>query len=326
MMVLFFVGIGLASIATALASSPLQIGAGLFAIGLFAAIYHPVGIGLVLDSPHKTGMRVAVNGVWGNMGVAIAALLTGFMIDTQGWRAAFIWPGVVSVALGCVYWQMIYRSREPGVRKPAGSGAKNARQSGVDAVVFRRTIAIILFTTALGGLVFQSTTFALPRVLSERAADIAPTATIVGWLAFMAFAIGSMAQLVVGYLLDRVAARYIFMGIAALQMLFFALMVMASGAFAIAVAVGFMLAAFGQIPINDVLVGRIAVSDWRSRILALRYTTTITVMACSVPFIAWVYAGWGFGRLFVVLAAAASVIFIAVCALPLLAPREPKTA
>ena len=117
MMVLFFIGIGLASIATALASSPLQIGAGLFAIGVFAAIYHPVGIGLVLDSPKKTGMRVAVNGVWGNMGVAIAALLTGFMIDTQGWRAAFVWPGVVSVALGIVYWQWIYRSRAPGVQK-----------------------------------------------------------------------------------------------------------------------------------------------------------------------------------------------------------------
>ncbi len=323
MMVVFFIGIGVASIATALASTPLQVGIGLFAIGVFAAIYHPVGIGLVLDSPQKTGMRVAVNGVWGNMGVAIAALLTGFMIDTQGWRAAFVWPGVFSVLLGVLYWQAIYRSRT--VVAPQTS-SKKANQAGVDAAVFRRTLTIILLTTAIGGLVFQSTTFALPRVLSERAAEIAPTATIVGWLAFMAFAIGSMAQLVVGYLLDRVSARYIFMAIASLQVLFFALMVMATGTMAIVVAVGFMLAAFGQIPINDILVGRIAVSEWRSRILALRYTTTITVMACSVPFIAWVYAGWGFGRLFVILAAAASVIFMAVCALPSLMPRKPAAA
>jgi MFS family permease len=325
MMVVFFIGIGLASVACALVSTPLQIGIGLFAIGVFAAIYHPVGIGLVLDGTGGTGMRIAVNGVWGNMGVAIAALLTGFMIDTHGWRSAFVWPGVFSVLLGLLYWQAIYRKR-PAESAPDQTVKKKPQQSGVDASIFRRTLGIILLTTAIGGLVFQSTTFALPRVLSERAADIAPTATLVGWLAFMAFAIGSLAQLVVGYLLDRVSARYVFMTIAVLQIVFFAAMISASGVLAIVVAVGFMLAAFGQIPINDVLVGRIAVSEWRSRILALRYTTTITVMACSVPFIAWVYAGWGFSRLFVILTAAATAIFIAVCALPLLAPRKPAAA
>ena len=92
MMSIFFVGIGLSSIFTALAQTPIQIGIGLFAIGVFAAIYHPVGIAMVVHGREKTGVPLAVNGIFGNMGVAVAALLTGFLIDTAGWRSAFV-PG-----------------------------------------------------------------------------------------------------------------------------------------------------------------------------------------------------------------------------------------
>ncbi|MET0221303.1 MAG: MFS transporter, partial [Tardiphaga sp.] len=96
MVAVFFVGIGLSSIATALAQSPLQVGIGLFFIGIFAAIYHPVGLAIVTQRWKNTGMRLAVNGVWGNLGVASAALITGYFIDHGGWRSAFVIPGVVS--------------------------------------------------------------------------------------------------------------------------------------------------------------------------------------------------------------------------------------
>src|SRR5438105_6093602 len=103
MMCVFFFGVGLASIATGFARTPLQIGIGLFVIGVLAAIYHPVGLAMVTQKWKNTGMRIAVNGVWGNLGVACAALLTGYLIDNSGWRAAFIAPGVVSIAVGLAY-------------------------------------------------------------------------------------------------------------------------------------------------------------------------------------------------------------------------------
>ena len=56
MMVVFFIGIGSSSVLTAFAGTPFQIGVGLFFIGIFAAIYHPVGIALVLEGPGKKGM------------------------------------------------------------------------------------------------------------------------------------------------------------------------------------------------------------------------------------------------------------------------------
>ncbi|MEM8646126.1 MAG: MFS transporter [Pseudomonadota bacterium] len=313
----FFVGIGLSACATALAETPLQMGIGLFAIGAFAAIYHPVGIALVLDGHAKTGMRIAVNGVWGNMGVAVAALLTAFLIDTTGWRSAFVWPGVISVALGIAYGLTIWRTAETDRQAKEASGQSAKVPDPVfDKAMFIRVLGVIFFTTALGGLVFQSTTFALPKVLDERATDIAASATLIGWLAFFAFAVGSVGQLIVGSLVDRVSPRLVFLGVAAMQVVFFAAMAQATGWYVVAFSVAFMLATFGQIPINDVLVGRVAKSAWRSRILALRYTITISIMASSVPFIAWIHGTWGFDRLFVILSITAAFICLAVMTLP----------
>ena len=115
MMLVFFFGIGISAVATALAQSPLQMAFGLFAIGVFGAIYHPVGIPLVIQGYVKTGLRIAVNGVFGNLGVASAALLTGYLVDQSGWRSAFIWPGLVTIVIGVGYAFLVARghSKEP---------------------------------------------------------------------------------------------------------------------------------------------------------------------------------------------------------------------
>jgi hypothetical protein len=101
-----------------------------------------------------------------------------------------------------------------------------------------------------------------------------------------------------------------------LQALFFATMTQLTGVFALFAAIAFMLVVFGQIPINDVLVGRIAKSEWRSRAYSLRYVVTFSVMASAVPFIAWVHGKWGFDMLFAILSGAALLIFAAVLFLP----------
>ena len=80
MIVVFFVGIGLAAVTTSFAQNPFQIGAGLAVLGMFAAIYHPVGIAMVIEGGGKIGWRLGTNGVWGNMGVAGAPLVTGFLL------------------------------------------------------------------------------------------------------------------------------------------------------------------------------------------------------------------------------------------------------
>ena len=88
------------------------------------------------------------------------------------------------------------------------------------------------------------------------------------------------------------------------------------GSAALLIAIAFMLVVFGQIPINDVFVGRVTTTEWRSRAYGLRYVIGFTVMAMAVPMVAWIYARWSFDMLFVVLAAAGTGILIAVMMLP----------
>ncbi len=80
MIVVFFIGIGMASIATSFAETPLQMGFGLAVLGIFAAIYHPVGVTMAIHGGGNVGWRLRINGVWGHMGVAAAPLITGFIL------------------------------------------------------------------------------------------------------------------------------------------------------------------------------------------------------------------------------------------------------
>jgi MFS family permease len=331
MMCVFFLGIGFAAIATGFAHTPLQIGVGLFVIGVFAAIYHPVGLAIVTAKWKNTGMRIAVNGVWGNLGVGSAALLTGYFIDHGGWRAAFVVPGAFAVAIGIAY-ALVCRT-ELRARPAAGKAAAADPSLSPDyKTLLLRISAIVFLTTAVSSIIFQSTTFALPKIFDERAQGAAAAlaqwlrdvgfsahadiATMVGAFAFIVFAVASMAQLVVGSMLDRFGPAPVFMTVAALQVVFFGLMPGLHDGLALAVALGFMLGAFGQIPINDYMIGKMASGELRARVYGVRYVVSFTALAAALPLIAFVYERWGFDTLFRILAVAAAVILCAVALLP----------
>jgi MFS family permease len=103
MMLVFFFGLGGAALLAALARGPWQLAGGLTLIGLFASIYHPVGIPMLVQRAKKPGAVIGVNGLAGNLGVAGAALLTGFLVQGWGWRTAFVVPGLVAIGCGVAF-------------------------------------------------------------------------------------------------------------------------------------------------------------------------------------------------------------------------------
>ena len=246
---------------------------------------------------------------------------------------AFVLPGFFSIAMGLAYmtlrWKSIHAEREA---TKAAAGEDDVKASSSYRALLIRVSAIVFLTTAVSSVIFQATTFALPKIFDERLQGLATelsdwtgsiagsgqgdVATVIGSLAFIVFVVASIAQLVVGSMLDRFGPRQVFLTVAVIQIIFFTLMPGLVDGVALLVAFGFMLGAFGQIPINDYMIGKMASGAFRARIYGVRYVVSFTVLAATLPLIAFVYDNWGFDTLFRILAVAALVILVAVAILP----------
>jgi MFS family permease len=311
MMRVFFFGIGAATILTGLARTPFELAAGLTAIGLFAAIYHPVGIAmLVAQRSTDLGRTLGVNGVYGNTGLAFAALLAGALADFAGWRWAFIVPGVACVAIG---FGFLAASRGFEVAR----GAAKKGEARVPRALLARVFLIVAVASAFGSVIFNATTVSMPKLFDERLAALTNTNFGIGVLVCVTYLIAAMAQLIVGSWLDRRSVRGVFVFVAAMQVpLLFAAGSLAGYAM-LAVAIGMMFFVFGQIPINDAMVAKYTAEEWRARAYALRYVVSFGAAATAVPLIAGIHRTYGdFQPLFSVLAVLAALILAAALAFP----------
>jgi MFS family permease len=304
-MVLFYVGIGVSLFVTGFAQTSWQIAAGLTVTGAFAAIYHPVGIAMLVASPEKMGRLLGWNGLWGNLGLASAALLTGALVDAFGWRVAFFVPGVICVLAGICFLVLV---RDPGKVK------KGSKSIGlhVDARMMSRIFAIMLIATAFGGIIFNSTTISMPKVFDERLSALTQTNLGIGALVALVYSMAAFAQVVMGALIDRMELRRLMIGVGLVQIPMLWLAANLEGWAMLAVALFMMLAVFGQIPLNDAIVGRYVADEFRARVLGVRYVVSLGVAAVAVPMIAALHrTEGGFSNVFLVLAVLAAGVFLA---------------
>src|SRR5476651_2062550 len=103
MMAAFYIGCGLSLVGVAAAPNLVGLAVAMFALGIFAAIYHPVGMAMLIEASGARGRTLAFNGVCGNLGVSLAAGISAVLATWLGWRAAFFAPAAVSIATGIVY-------------------------------------------------------------------------------------------------------------------------------------------------------------------------------------------------------------------------------
>jgi MFS family permease len=310
MMLLYFFGIGAASILTGLARDPFEIALCLTLIGVFAAIYHPVGIAMLVAHQARLGRTLGVNGVYGNVGVAVSALLAGALADTLGWRSAFFVPGCIAIALG-----IGFALSAPDTT--VGQAAHKSQPQQLPRSILIRIFAIVTVATACGGVIFSATTISMPKVFDERLAALTQSTFGVGLLVCAVYLIAAAAQLCVGGWLDRRSLKAVFVPVVALQVPLLALAGTTQNYMMLAVAVAMMFFVFGQIPINDAMIARYTAEEWRARAYAVRYVVSFTASALAVPLVAWIYRASGdFRLLFFILAALAVLTFAAALFFP----------
>ncbi len=312
MMAVFFIGIGFAAIATGMAGSPLQVGIGLAAIGVFAAIYHPVGISMVIQGGGNVGWRLGVNGVWGNLGVAGAPLLTGLILVFIDWRAAFYIPGAMSVALGLAYVGMIRAGRaEPAV----GTAQERAHVSF--AAGWQRALVAVGLVTAAGGFVFGAMTFLVPRLFEVRMTGITEDVAITGALAAAVYTAAAFSQVAVGWIIDRHRIKPVLITVAMAQPLLLVAVALETDYALFAAALLAMAFVFGQIPISDAVLARYVPDRWRTKVLSVKFLLNLVIGALAILTARQVLAANGsFETVMLIVAGAAGLTVAAALLLP----------
>ena len=307
MMAAFFFGTGLALAAAGFASSPLTLALTLAAAGLFAAIYHPIGTAMLVEAAgDRVGRAIGVNGVFGNFGVALAPVVTAFLAQEIGWRAAFVVPGLICFGLGAAWL----------VQPPHDAARQNSARPfpEIPAALVRRAVLVLLLIAVVSGLVFNAFTILIPKLMQERLAGDPRLLPIVGVLAFAVTLCGAATQFTVGRLLDRTTLKRIFLPLA---------LILAPAMVALAFAQGWpvlplagIVAAtiFGQVTVNETMTARYISPALRAKMYSVRFFVGFLGAAAAAPLVGFLHERTGSLNAAIVVLAGFALVTLA-CAL-----------
>ena len=311
LMVVFHFGLGICAVAISFSQTANHLLIGLAGLGAFASIFHPVGIAMLLKNPNKIGFRLGLNGVFGNMGVAAAPLMTGILIFYYDWRTAFLVSGVLCVIYGVVF--------AVSLRPEINNDTKNDNTG--QEVGFSEGWALVLFalaiSTTVGGFIFAAVTFLIPRYFEVYMSNLSLSIALTGVLASLVYAFSSFSQVGVGWLIDRVSPKRVLFCMALGQIVF----IFFASLFSDWILFIFMTMAvcfvFGQIPITDAIMVKYVPDDWRNRVLSIKFVLNLGVGASVLPVCSFLLSsGYQLSDLFSFMSFSAVVILGASLLLP----------
>ena len=312
MMTLFFLGTGGGMVMTGLSSTPVMIGFALAVTGLFSSIYHPVGIAWLFRHAVNRGMALGINGVFGSVGPAIAAVSAGVLIEWQGWQAAFLVPGAVMLAAGGVFLALIRRGLIVETKVDRAPSHPAPRKDMI------RAFSVLAVTALCTGIIYQATQPALPKVFSERLADLANDGVLgISLMVALVYLVSGAMQIVAGRLADKYPLKLVYVLGFVLQTPFLILAANLSGSAFVVVAIIMVSANTGVMPAENALVARYAPAERRGLVFGLKFILTLGIGGLGVLLEAklYDYTG-GFYWLFVVLGCLSIVAAVAGVLLP----------
>jgi MFS family permease len=174
---------------------------------------------------------------------------------------------------------------------------------------------LAVFTVALlaGGLTFNMVSVSLPKVVDERLGLSLPLAAT-GWITTGIFFCGAASQILVGRLIDRVEPTVLFMGLSVLQPIGLVLAGLTTG---VPMVLGLVLvtsAIYGQIVVNDGMIGRFVPGEYRNRVYSIRFFAAFTVGGLAVPAIGVLHGLGGFKSVLLAAGAIGATIFLCAAA------------
>ena len=141
---------------------------------------------------------------------------------------------------------------------------------------------------------FNAVTVALPKLFAERLADMTRSPALLGVIAACVYVFGAMTQYTIGKLIDRYSLKTVTLPLSFLLAPFLYLAATLSNLPLILASIGIVMGAFGQVTVNDAMVGKYTSEEWRSRAYSVRYFIGFTAAGASVGLVAWLYEQGGF--------------------------------
>ena len=273
-------GLGLGSILAAFSQSTEMLGISLGILGFFAAIYHPVGIAMITKRPGKVGLRLGINGVWGNMGVALAPVLTGILIAFADWRLAFIVPSIICLFFGL---SQLFAFIELDETEYKTDNIKKNKSSSVLTEGWQTVLFCLSIVTLSGGFIFGSLTFLIPRLFEVNMLEISSDVAITGLLAGLVYAIASFSQIGTGWLVDKIPPKFVLSAMGLGQLIFIYIASHSSDYGLLFIMLAAMLFVFGQVPITDVILVKYVKDSWRGRVLSIKFMVNLSAGASVLP-------------------------------------------
>jgi MFS family permease len=167
-----------------------------------------------------------------------------------------------------------------------------------------------MFAAALiaGAFTFNIVTIAMPKVIDEKLGYPLPLA-LTGSLTTVIFIFGALTQIAVGRLIDRFELPALFLGLSVLQPVGLVLAATTTG---LPMALGLALATaaiYGQVVINDAMIGRYVSEELRNRVYSWRFFIAFTLGGFAVPLIAGLRGAGGFTLVLLAAGAIGAIIF-----------------
>ena len=300
---LFHIGAGSCGFFAAInVGNPFAFSLCLAGVGLFSGIYHPVGLGWIAKEVENTSQGMAYNGMFGNLGLATAPILTGVVNYFWGVEAVYMVLGVANVS-GIA---LLSFARNGHTGKRAVASALKGKQSFAPFLV-------LLVAMMLGGVVYRATTITLPAYFELQNQDL--------YQSFMAIAgqggsANVFATLITSFIyLVGMAGQYYggrvgqSVDLGKGYLIFHLITIPAVLAMAVTsnmpLVIFAMIHSFfllGMQPLENTLVAKLSPPELHSSAYGLKFVLTFGVGALSVNIVSIIKGNYGFGGVYVGLA------------------------
>ncbi len=312
---IYYFGAGASGIAAAICiNNPLWFSLALAMIGLFSGIYHPVGLGMISKKIKRISIGMAYNGMFGNLGLASAPLLTGLLNWLWGPKAAYIALGLLNL-LGVVLILIL----------PKTQSSKSYKKDPEDGNGMLGAFLILLVIMMLGGIVYRGSTVIMPtyfelknQVLFQWISSIIGIGLSKNLVATAAtsfiFIVGMMGQYSGGRVAERFDLRICYFIFHAITIPAAFLIAHSTDLSLVTLAMIYFFFLLGMQPIENTLVARFTPKKFHHSAYGSKFVLTLGVGSLSVKMIKIIETAYGIETVFYALGSV-SIILVSVIVL-----------